>query len=181
MSTLFRRLCPEEVNDAHATYIGVYEWLNAKGIRQWLQALSKETFARRERDGQLFTLNIDERIAAVVTLAFETNADWVEAIGAKGRWWIKTLAVVRARRGAGVGPRVMRECESLVRAAGASDVFLDCVDTGYLPRYYTDLDYEVLAQKEITYPSGYTFPMVLMKKKIPSQMSVPTAASAVVA
>jgi hypothetical protein len=58
----------------------------------------------------------------------------------------------------------MRECEAMIRDAGASEVFLDCVDTGFLPRYYLSLGYEVLAQKDITYPSGNTFPMVLMKK-----------------
>jgi predicted N-acetyltransferase YhbS len=156
----------EEVSVAHSAYVGVYEWLNAKGVRQWLRALSEETFAGRQRDGQLFALYVDDRMAAVVTLAFEANSYWIETIGDQNRWWIKSLAVVRAWRGEGVGKRVMLECESIVLGAGVNEVFIDCVDGGFLPPYYAGLGYEALAHKEITYPSGNTFPMVLMRKKL---------------
>jgi GNAT superfamily N-acetyltransferase len=162
----FRKISTDEVSAAYAAYINVYEWLNAKGIRQWLLALSQEMFAERQRGGQLFAFYVDNRVAAVVTLAFESNNYWLETIGEEGRWWVKSLAVVRAWRGTGIGRRVMRECETVVRDAEASNVFIDCVDGGFLPPYYAALGYETLARKEITYPSGYTFPMVLMRKEL---------------
>lgn len=152
MNASFRKISIEEVSAAHSAYIGVYEWLNAKGIRQWLRALSPETFAERQRDGQLFALYVDDRVAAVVTIAFEASTYWLETIGNECRWWVKSLAVVRAWRGAGVGKRVMKECEGAVRDAGASEVFLDCVATGFLQAYYAGLGYEALAHKDITYP-----------------------------
>lgn len=154
--------------------MAVYEWLNAKGVRQWLRALSKETFAERQRDGQLLGFYVDDRIAAVVTLAFEATTYWTEVIGDSRCWWIKSLAVARVWHGAEVGKRVMKECEAMIRDAGASEAFIDCVDTGFLPRYYASLGYEVLARNEITYPSGNTFPMVLMKKKAlePTTLSI---------
>jgi hypothetical protein len=62
MNTSFRRITSEEVGAAHSTYISVYEWLNAKGVRQWLRALSQETFAERQRDGQLFALYVEDRV-----------------------------------------------------------------------------------------------------------------------
>lgn len=171
MSTSFRPVGNDEIAAAHTAYMGVYHWLNAKGVRQWLRALTPETFARRERDGQLFALWIDNKIAAIVTLAFEISIYWPETIGSDPRWWIKSLAVIRAWRGEGIGQRVMNECESLVRNAGATEVFLDCVSTGFLPPYYAALGYQALAQKEITYPSGFAFPMVLMKKQLPALSS----------
>jgi GNAT superfamily N-acetyltransferase len=164
MNTLFRKVSIEEVSAAHFAYMSVYEWLNAKGVRQWLRPLSQETFVDRQRDGQLFGLYIDKRMAAVVTLAFEVNTYWIEAIGYDNCWWIKSLAVVRAWRGAGIGKRVMQECEAAVRDMGEGEVFIDCVDAGFLPDYYEGQGYEMLGHKEITYPSGNAFQMVLMKK-----------------
>jgi predicted N-acetyltransferase YhbS len=166
MRASFRRISIDEISAAHSAYVGVYEWLNAKGVRQWLRALSEETFAERQRDGQLFALHVDDRVAAVVTLAFEVNSYWIETIGDQSRWWIKSLAVVRAWRGEGVGKHVMMECEAVVRDARANQVFIDCVDGGFLPPYYAGLGYRAIAQKEITYPSGNTFPMVLMRKEL---------------
>ena len=166
MNACFRKINIEEISAAHLAYMSVYEWLNAKGVRQWLRALSQETFAERQRDGQLFGLYVDDRIAAVVTCAFEASTYWPGTIGGEARWWIKSLAVVRSWRGAGLGKRVMQECEAIVRETGASEAFIDCVDAGFLPNYYAGLGYEVLGHREITYPSGNTFPMVLMKKEL---------------
>jgi hypothetical protein len=39
-------------------------------------------------------------------------------------------------------------------------------EKGFLPLYYGNLGYSVVARQEITYPSGNTFPMVLMRKEI---------------
>lgn len=159
----FRRVDSAGVNDAYSAYLGVFEWLKAKGVRQWLRAIPLEVFMERQRKGELFACFVDDRLAAVVTLAFEQNPYWVEETGNVPQWWIKSLAVVRTERGTGVGARVMRESEAVARQAGAAALFLDCVDTGFLPGYYTRLGYEALARKDITYPSGNTFPVVLMK------------------
>src|ERR1022692_4272143 len=118
MNTLFRKVSIEEVSAAHFAYMSVYEWLNAKGVRQWLRPLSQETFVDRQRDGQLFGLYIDKRMAAVVTLAFEVNPYGFGGIGYENCWGIKSLAFVRVWRGAGMGKRVMKECKAPVRDMG---------------------------------------------------------------
>jgi hypothetical protein len=56
--------------------------------------------------------------------------------------------------------------KTIVLDAGANEVFIDCVDGGFLPPYYAGIGYEALGHKEITYPSGNTFPMVLMRKEL---------------
>jgi ribosomal protein S18 acetylase RimI-like enzyme len=177
MRASFRRVVGSEIDDAYATYLEVFEWLHAKGVRQWLRALSREAFVELQRRGELFAYYLDDRLAAVVMLAFENSSYWSEEIGVDRRWWIKSLAVARRCRGAGVGKRVMQESEALIRRAGAAEAFLDCVDAGFLPGYYTRLGYEELGRKDITYPSGNTFPMVLMRKNLPNQAPEPTAAA----
>ncbi len=166
MKVSFRQVSSSEVNDAYAVYLGLFEWLNAKGVRQWLRALPRDVLVERQAGGELFACFIDGRIAAVVTLASENNPYWTDLLGEERLWWIKSLAVARAHGGGGVGAQVMRECESRICGAGATQAFIDCVDAGFLPRYYVRLGYEPLARKDITYPSGNTFAMVLMRKTV---------------
>ena len=177
MSANFRRVDDSEIDAAYATYLEVFAWLHAKGVRQWLRALSREAFVEHQRRDELFAYYLDDGLAAVVTLAFESSSYWSGEIGADRHWWIKSLAVARRWRGAGVGKRVMQESEALIRGAEAAEAFLDCVDAGFLPDYYTSLGYEELGRKDITYPSGNTFPMVLMEKNLPNQTPELTATS----
>lgn len=167
MTECFRPVAASEISEAHAVYLEVFKWLNAKGIRQWVRALPHQVFIDRQRRGELFAQHIDGRLAAVVTLVREGISYWEAEIGKDQRWWIKSLAVAREHRSAGVGGRVMQESETFVSNTGAVTVFLDCVDMGFLPGYYLRLGYEELGRKEITYPSGNTFPMVLMRKELP--------------
>lgn len=164
MNTSLHKVGNAEIDPAYSAYMGVYDWLNAKGVRQWLRPLSKEVFAQRQRNGELFALRAGNRLVAVVTIAFETNTHWPEILGEDRHWWIKSVAVVREWSGAGVGNQVMAESEALARKTGASEIFLDCVDAGFLPPYYKRLGYATVGEKTITYPSGNSFPMVLMKK-----------------
>ena len=166
METRFRPVAHEEFDGALKVYLEVFEWLNAKGIRQWLHPLSRQTFAERQHRGELLAHFAGDLPVSIVTLAFEVNSDWPEKIAEGRRWWIKSLAVSRRYSGAGIGVRVMENCEALIQNAGADEAFLDCVDAGFLPGYYASLGYEELGRKDITYPSGNKFPMVLMRKKL---------------
>jgi len=172
----FRKVSKAAVGDAHAIYLGVYDWLKTKGVRQWLRASPEDAFAEFQRKGQLFAYYIDDRMAAVVIVAFEATPYWAEVLGGESRWWIKSLAVDRVWHGAGIGPRVLAACESFIQEAGATQAYLDCVGAGFLPGYYAGLGYETLARKEITYPSGNTFAMALMTKRLANQEAAPTRA-----
>jgi GNAT superfamily N-acetyltransferase len=163
VKTCFRQIDPSEVNDAYDVYVEVFEWLRTKGVRQWLSALPVDCFLERASKGQLYAYCLEERIAAVATLCLEASPYWAE-FTSESRWWIKTLAVARKWRGAGVGALTIRSCETQVWNSGASEVFLDCVDCGFLPGYYAGSGYALLARKDITYPSGNTFAVALMRK-----------------
>ncbi len=93
MNISFRLVGESEVGDAYAIYLGVFEWLKAKGVRQWLRALPHDVFLERQRRGELFACHVDQEFAAVVSLAFEASTYWFEELGDDRRWWIKTLVV----------------------------------------------------------------------------------------
>ncbi len=140
--------------------------LAEKGVRQWLRPVELESFFERQSRGELLGCFAGFELAAVVTLGFEASPYWTEEIGGEPRWWIKSLAVSPRFRGAGIGAFSMAECERAVGNAGAEAVFLDCVDAGFLPGYYAKAGYGEISRKEITYPSGNSFPMVLMRKNL---------------
>jgi GNAT superfamily N-acetyltransferase len=161
----FRLIAVSEIDAAYQVYLDAFQWLKAKGIRQWIHALPREALARRQERGELFGYYANGGLAAVVTLAFESSEYWIQELGVEKRWWVKTLAVVRRHAGAGVGQRVIQSCEQRGRDAGATAIFLDCVDTGFLPDYYVRLGYREIGNKQITYPSGNAFQVALMTKE----------------
>ncbi len=107
---------------------------------------------------------MNDRLAAVMTLARECSPFWVDTLGDQKPSWVKTLAVVRSHSGRGLGESVMRACEMEAHGHGAVEVLLDCVDVGFLPDYCSRPGYDTLGRKDIAYPAGYTFPVVLMRK-----------------
>ena len=169
MKLHFQQVEDAELESAHTVYLEVFEWLKVKGVRQWLRPISREVFFERHCKGELFALYADDRLAAVVTLAFEVNSYWPEKVSEAPNWWIKSLGVARCFHNAGIGRRMMGECEAHLLKTGAVEVFLDCVDGDFLPGYYTQLGHEELGRKDITYPTGNTFPMVLMRKGLTSR------------
>jgi len=153
-----------ELGAAYGVYLEVVAWLKANGLRQWQRPLPEEEFRERQARGELFAARQENRLTAIVTLAFEEDPDWPEVVGPEKNWWLKTLAVSRAFHGKEVGGQVMQACETHLAQSGAREVWLECVEAGFLPDYYARLGYELVKRKTITYPSGNTFPVVLMRK-----------------
>jgi hypothetical protein len=160
----FRPVSVDEVDVAYRLYVEAFEWLKRKGVRQWLRALPREEFTERQARGELFALFVAGKMAAMVTLAFEQDGDWQKYLPAGKRWWLKTLTVARTHGGRAVGEEVLRRAEAQLAAAGTQEVYLECVDAGFLPDYYAHLGYEIRQRAEITYPSGNTFLVCLMRK-----------------
>jgi ribosomal protein S18 acetylase RimI-like enzyme len=166
MNPSFRAVTQKEVTEAYGLYLQVVAWLGARGIRQWLRPLSREEFSERQEREELFAYFDGERMLAIVSLAFELDTDWKQHLSPEKRWWIKSLAVSRVHGGRAVGENVIQQCEAHLSAAGATEAWLECVDTGFLPGYYARLGYETVKRADITYSSGNTFPVVLMRKHL---------------
>jgi ribosomal protein S18 acetylase RimI-like enzyme len=167
LSGYLRKLQEEEFDQAYDIYLDAFEWLKAKGVRQWLVPISRSTYREQHLRGENFGYFISGDLCAIVSLANMPTKYWTAQLGEVPQWWVSILAVSTFRRGMGVGRETVRAAEDYVRELNGEEVFLDCVDEKeFLPLYYESLGYSVIARQEITYPSGNSFPMVLMRKKI---------------
>jgi len=166
-SGYLRRLQKEEFDQAYAIYLDAFEWLKAKGARQWLVPISRIAYQERHLRGENFGYFISGELCAIVSLANILTKHWIAQLGEFPQWWISMLAVSSSHRGMGIGREMVRAVEDYIGTLDGKEVFLDCVDEkGFLPLYYGSLGYSIVARQEITYPSGNTFPMVLMRKEI---------------
>jgi predicted N-acetyltransferase YhbS len=167
LSGYLRRLQEEEFDRAYDIYLDAFEWLKAKGVRQWLVPISRTTYQERHLRGENFGYFISGELYAIVSLAYIPTKYWTAQLGEVPQWCISMLAVSASCHGMSIGRETVRAVEDYVRTLNGKEVFLDCVDEkGFLPLYYGNLGYSVVARQDITYPSGNTFPMVLMRKEI---------------
>ena len=68
-SGYLRRLKQEEFDQAYAIYLDAFEWLKAKGVRQWLVPISKIAYQERHLRGENFGYFISGELCAIVSLA----------------------------------------------------------------------------------------------------------------
>jgi predicted N-acetyltransferase YhbS len=106
-----------------------------------------------------------EDLAAVLSLVQGTPAEWADVIPERETWWLHNLATAQNFRGRRLGEVAVKlACERLVMA-GVNVIYLDCVAVaGFLPAFYERLGFAKIAERTIAYPSGNSFPVVLMKK-----------------
>jgi len=175
-----RALRDDEVDTAYEFQLQACAWLKRKGVRQWLSPKPRAVYDARQERGENHGLYMDDRLAATMALSFEVHPYWREEIGAEPRWWLHTLVVAPGFRGRRVGEEAVSAAVALIRSRGAGDLFLDCGTDGVLPAYYGRLGFDVLAQKDITYPSGNTYPITLMRKvtdpRLAGRPAIPLAA-----
>ena len=176
-SPVLRALHGREVDAAYRVYGEAFEWLKRNGVRQWLVPIPRGVYAQMQKHGDNVGLFVGKELAVVLSLRHEASPYWREELGDERRWWLSTLATAERFRGRKLGERAVEEAWVLAQVKGAGALFLDYVDArGFLPAFYRRLGYSDLARKIITYPSGNSFPMVLMRKT--ASGAAPTAASA---
>lgn len=163
-------LLPADVAAAHAIYNQAFDWLAAKGVRQWLLRLDEASFAKRQAAGEAFAVRFGGVLAGSVFVPFETIAYYGDEFQTTPRWWMHTLVIDRAFVGQGVGEGAVQAVCARVRAAGGDALWLHCVnDAGHpevMPRYYGQLGFIEVLRTEVTYPSGNAFPMVVMQRAL---------------
>ena len=156
-----------DVRSAHSIYNHAFDWLTAKGVRQWLLRLDEATFAKRQAASEAFAIHVDGELAGCVFVPFETLAYYGEDFKTLLRWWMHTLVIDRAFAGRGVGEMAVAAVCDLVRERGGDSVWLHCVNDAnhaeVMPAYYARLGFDEVLRTEVTYPSGNAFPMVVMR------------------
>lgn len=170
MQFAFTPLAAHDVAAAHAIYNRTFDWLTAKGVRQWLLRLDEATFAKRQAAGEAFALHVDGALAGCVFVPFETIAYYGDELKLTPRWWMHTLVVDRAFAGRGVGERTVAAVAALVRERGGDALWLHCVNdvnhAEVIPSYYARLGFAEVLRTDVTYPSGNSFPMVVMSRDL---------------
>lgn len=165
-------LAAQDVFTAHAIYNRTFDWLAAKGVRQWLLRLDEATFGKRQAAGEAFAIHADGELAGCVFVPFETIAYYGDELKTARRWWMHTLVVDRAFAGLGLGEQAVAAVCDLVRERGGDSVWLHCVNDAshaeIIPGYYARLGFDEVLRTDVTYPSGNSFPMVVMQKSLPS-------------
>ena len=160
-------LSESDVPAAHTTYNHAFDWLTAKGVRQWLLRLDEATFAKRQAASEAFAIHIDGELAGCVFVPFETLAYYGENYKSLLRWWMHTLVIDRAFAGRGVGELAVAAVCDLVRERGGDSLWLHCVNDAnhaeVMPAYYARLGFDEVLRTDVTYPSGNAFPMVVMR------------------
>jgi len=164
---VLRQLASSEADFGYAVYLAAFRWLNDKGIRQWLVPQRRDIFDSRQKRSENYGLFIGEALAVVLSLVQGTPAEWANVIPERETWWLHNLATAQNFRGRKLGEvTVKMACEYLVKA-GVNAVYLDCVDVAdFLPAFYKRLGFAKIAERNIAYPSGNSFPMVLMRKEL---------------
>ena len=177
--TIFRRLLPSESDLGYSIYLEAFRWLNAHGIRQWLAPLPRSVYDRRQALSENYGLFMDGHLAVLLSLVCGTPPEWADIVAEAHTWWLQNLATAEGFRGRRLG-------ESAVSVAGehllrdcVPEVYLDCVDVrGFLPGFYQRLGLVKVCGRNITYPSGNTYPMVLMRRDLNDALPNSVAANA---
>lgn len=157
-----------DVVAAHGIYRRTFDWLTAKGVRQWLLRLDEATFAKRQAVGEAFAIRVDGELAGCVFVAFETISYYGDEFRTTPRWWMHTLVIDRAFAARKIGEQAVAAVGNWVRARGGDSVWLHCVNDANhaeaMPLYYARLGFDEVLRTVVTYPSGNAFPMVVMRK-----------------
>ena len=164
---VFRKLLPDEFQDAYAIVCQTSDWLKSKGYQHWL--VPAQAYRQRHAAGENYGLWMSGLLVAVVSLGRGGPRAWQEYLPSTEFVWLGTLSTAIEFKGRNLGMLTLNKAEALLRQQGVNDVYLDCYyDTGFLPRYYESAGYEWVARKGLVFADGSVHDSVLMYKELRS-------------
>jgi GNAT superfamily N-acetyltransferase len=158
-------LRPDEIDRSYDVYEQVRGWLKASSIHLWVTALPKEKFIERQKRGELFGLFEGCELAVILAIVHDSPTYWQDEIGSAPEWWFSTIATAPNFRGRKLGELAIAMAIIWLGEQKVRTVYLDCA-RGFLPAFYQRCGFSRIAEKNVTFPSGNTYPLVLMKKEI---------------
>ena len=167
---VFRQLSQNEGDLGYEIYSAAFNWLNTNGIRQWLVPLRRSDYEDRQEHEENYGSFIGDELAMIVSLTRRIPNEWADILSKKQIWWMQTLVTAQNFRGKNLGKFTIQMIQTYLARQNVCELFLDCVDVaGFLPTFYSNLGFVKIEQRNITYSSGNTFPMVLMKRDLRNQ------------
>jgi hypothetical protein len=159
----FRTLRADEVDQCYNVYQQVRYWLKSRNIHLWVTALPKQKFVERQERGELFGLFEGSELAVILAIIYDMPSYWRDEIGTEAEWWLSTLATAPRFRGEKLGEQAVAKAIIWLCESKAQSVYLDCA-SGFLPAFYQRSEFSTITEKEVSFPSGNTYPLVLMKR-----------------
>ncbi len=159
MSFRIVQVTDRQVEEAFAVLQATAAWLAQRGSRQRIAKISLEKYRRWQAADVNYAVCRDDQIAGVFSLPVEDFADWPEFRSRGSAIWLRALATHPDFRGRDVGKRAVQW--ALRQAGEHHAVYLDCV-SGFLPQYYGQLGFELLARQVCDYGVAGRFDITLM-------------------
>lgn len=158
---IFRALNPSELEDGYKILCEVSDWLNSKGIRQWIKPLPKEIYQKWQKNNQNFRLFFKDDLAVVLSLVSETVDKWQDHILEANPMWLSSVATAMKYKGHQLGKYAIKEACIYAKKHGIRKIYLGCVyDNEYLLCFYEEMGFKRIARKELEFPTG-VFDIVL--------------------
>jgi len=166
MQTEFRAVYTNEIPAAYQIIVQRTEWLNAKGIVQWLRPIPEQIIEQRQADGQLFGYWVDQQLVAVVSLLRASVAQWDNDLFTGSYLFVATLASDVTHIGHGYGAKCLKASETYAQKNRYEMLYLDCLDNaGVLPAFYATHEFQKIAEKQLE-QAGKKISLFLMAKKL---------------
>lgn len=161
MSLTLSLLDDSQVADAYALIGLAANWLRRHGRKQRVANITLQNYRQWQTERANYVVTENQQIVGIVTLLEEQLDEWPEfrSLGAVNM--MRALVTHPDHRQKGIGRFAVNEV--IKRCADKPSVYLDCVND-FLPAYYSQLGFEVVAQQQRRYPNDDSYDIVLMRK-----------------
>lgn len=163
MSLTFSLLDDSQVTESFALIELAARWLRQQGRRQRIANITLPIYQQWQTERANYVVTENHQIIGIVTLREEPLDEWPAFQSLGHVYMIRALATHPDHRREGIGAFAIKEVMKLCDDKGA--VYLDCV-SDFLPTYYAELGFEVIAQQQRRYRNDVSYDIVLMSRRI---------------
>lgn len=140
------RARPDDLETVRLLLVNASEWLESRGIRQWLDFRDARGVARLQRrlaQEDVYLAMHEKRAVASVTVDWQPMPLWQGLGGPGSPGYLHGLVVHRAAAGDGIGLALLQWAEQVLAAHGRTLARLDCVaDNPGILNFYRRAGYE---------------------------------------
>ena len=163
MSFIFLPLEDSRLDESFDLLDRVARWLERQGRKQRIAHVTLPTYQQWQVERTNYAVMENDQIVGIVTLRKEQLDEWPEFQSLGPVYLIRALATHPDHRGKGIGEFAVTA--AIKYCMNDSAVYLDCVDD-FLPDYYANLGFEIIARQQRRYSNDDSYSIVLMRKTI---------------
>lgn len=161
MSLTFSLLDESQVAESYALIGLAANWLQQHGRQQRVANITLPVYRQWQTKRANYAVTENQQVVGIVTLLEELLVEWPEFRSLGAVSMIRALVTHPNHRRKGIGIFALNE--AIKQAGEERNVYLDCVND-FLPAYYSQLGFEVVAQQKRYYSNDHSYDIVLMRK-----------------